>query len=99
MHHEHVPTLREFMEKVPPNKIGELRPGQKNIDLRAVVLCKDRAKELKNKDTLHQCLITDATGKVNCNFYGDVGESLKPGDIIYMIGAYTGVFNQRMVLY
>ena len=53
MHHEHVPTLREFMEKVPPNKIGELRPGQKNIDLRAVVLCKDRAKELKNKDTLH----------------------------------------------
>ena len=47
-HFEHVPTLREFNDKVPPNNIGELRPGIKNIDLKAVVLSKDKAKQLKN---------------------------------------------------
>ena len=70
-----------------PNNIGELRPGLKNLDLKAIVLSKDKAKELKNKDTLHQCLIADQSGKINCNFYGEVGESLKCGDIVYLMGA------------
>jgi hypothetical protein len=47
------PSLREFRDKEPPNTIGELRPGLKNLDLKVVVLSKDKAKELKNKDTLH----------------------------------------------
>ena len=67
--------------------------------MKAIVLSKDKAKELKNKDTLHQCLIADQTGKINCNFYGEVGESLKCGDIVYLMGAYTGVFNGHQVLY
>ena len=98
-HHEHVPSLREFTEKQASNNIGELRPGMKNVDLKAIVLHKDKAKELKNKDTLHQCFIADSTGKINCNFFGEVGESLRCGDIVYLMGAYTGVFNGHMVLY
>ena len=44
-------------------------------------------------------MIADATGKLNCNFYGEVGENLKCGDIVYIMGGYTGIFNGRMVLY
>jgi hypothetical protein len=44
-------------------------------------------------------LVADHTAKINCNFYGDLGESLKPGDIIYLMGAYTSVYKDRMVMY
>ena len=98
-HHEHVPSLREYTDKQAPNKISELKPGNKNIDIKAIVLTKDTAKELKNKDTLHQCLIADSTGKINCNFYGEFGESLKCGDIVYILSGYTGVYNGHQVLY
>ena len=47
------PSLREFKDKIAPNNIGELRPGLKNLDLKVIILSKDKAKELKNKDTLH----------------------------------------------
>ena len=50
---QHTPSLREFNEKVPSHTIGELKPGHKNLDLKAIVLNKDKRKELKNKDTLH----------------------------------------------
>ena len=64
------------MEKSPPNKISELRPGAKSVDIKGIVISKEKAKNLKNGDVLYQCLIPDATGKINCNFYGEVGESL-----------------------
>ena len=44
-------------------------------------------------------MIADQTGKVNCNFYGEVGEGLRCGDIVYLMSAFTGVFGQHMVLY
>lgn len=56
-------------------------------------------KELKNKEVLYQCLVADHTAKINCNFYGEIGESLKLGDIVYLMGAYTSVYKDRMVLY
>ena len=93
------PSLQEFNVKKPSHNIEDLKPGHKNLDLKAIVLNKDKRKELKNKDTLHQCLIADSTGKINCNFYGEVGENLKCGDIVYIMGGYTGIFNGRMVLY
>ena len=44
-------------------------------------------------------MIADNTGKINCNFYGEIGEALKPGDIVFLIGAYTNIYNSKMVLY
>ena len=79
--------------------MGDLRPGLKNLDLKCMILSKDKPKELKNKDTLYQCLIADQTGKINCNFYGEIGDSLRPGDVVYLMGAYTNIYNNRMVLY
>ena len=93
------PTLEQYVAKVAPNKIGELRPGLKNLDLKVIVVSKDRAKELKSGDTLTQCLIADATGTIKCNFYGEVGDSLRCGDIAYLMSAFTGVYGGRMVLY
>ena len=77
-----------------------MKPGHKNVDIKVIVLSKDATKrELKNKDTLYRCVITDNTARIDCNLFGEIGESVKPGDILYIIGAYVGIFNFRMVLY
>ena len=72
---------------------------QKSIELKVVLLSKDVPKELKNKEILYQCLVADHTGKIQCNFYGEIGECIKPGDIIYLAGAYTSIYKDHMVLY
>ena len=36
---------------------------------------------------------------INCNFYGEAGQALKSGDIVFLLGAYTSVYKDRMVLY
>eukprot|EP00806_Schmidingerella_arcuata_P009015 Macronucleus_9332.p1 GENE.Macronucleus_9332~~Macronucleus_9332.p1 ORF type:complete len:105 (+),score=7.45 Macronucleus_9332:1-315(+) len=36
---------------------------------------------------------------INCNFYGDAGQAIKTGDIVFLLGAYTSVYKDRMVLY
>lgn len=46
-------TLNELSQREAPNKIAELRPLMKNLDLKVIVLTKDVPKELKNKETLH----------------------------------------------
>ena len=48
---------------------------------------------------MYQCLVADQKGKINCNFYGEVGKELNPGDIVFLISAYTSVYKDRMVLY
>ena len=79
--------------------MSELKPQQKNLDLKVIILTKDQPKELKNKEVLYQCLVADQTAKINCNFYGEIGEALRPGDIVYLMGAYTSLYKDKMVLY
>ena len=71
----------------------------KNLDLKVMILTKDSPKELKNKEVLYQCLIGDHTAMCNCNFYGEAGKELQPGDIVFLMSAYTSVFKDKMVLY
>ena len=54
---------------------------------------------LKNNDKLTQFIVADDTASIRCNFFGDIGESLKPGEIIYMNGAYTSLYKDMLVLY
>ena len=94
-----VPSLREFQEKQPSHTLSELRPQAKNLDLKVVILTKDQPKELKNKEVLYQCLVADETAICQCNFYGEAGKELHPGDIVFLMAAYTSVYKDKMVLY
>ena len=64
-----------------------------------MILTKDQPKELKNKEVLYQCLVADRTAMCNCNFYGEAGQELQPGDIVFLLSAYTSVYKDKMVLY
>ncbi len=92
-------SYEEVNSRVVQNCIAELRPPQKSIELKVIIMSKDAPKELKNKEILTQCLVADHSGKVLCNFYGELGQKLRPGDIVYLSGAYTSLFKDHMVLY
>ena len=87
------------MDKRSSHALVELKPQMKNLDLKVIVLTKDLPKELKNKEVLYQCVVADQTGMINCNFYGEAGQAIKTGDIVFLLGAYTSVYKDRMVLY
>jgi hypothetical protein len=36
---------------------------------------------------------------INCNFYGEAGKELVPGDIVFLMAAYTSLYKDKMVLY
>lgn len=36
---------------------------------------------------------------IACNFYGEAGKELRPGDIVFLMSAYTSVYKDKMVLY
>lgn len=36
---------------------------------------------------------------INCNFYGEAGKELAPGDVVFLMAAYTSLYKDKMVLY
>ncbi len=46
-------SLSELQAREPPNKIIELKPQMKNLDLKVIVIEKGQGKELKNKEWLY----------------------------------------------
>ena len=43
--------------------------------------------------------MADDSASVKCNFFGEVGESFKPGEIVYMNGAYASNYKNMLTLY
>ena len=80
-------------------KIIDTKPGDKNLEVKFIILEKLMTVNLKNDDKLTQFLVADETASIKWNFFGEVGESFKPGDIIYMNGAYTSLYKGMLVLY
>ena len=67
--------------------------------MKVVILTKDAPKPLKNNEVLYQCLVADSTAMINCNFYGEAGKELAPGDVVFLMAAYTSLYKDKMVLY
>ncbi len=82
-----------------PNKnICELNPGDKNLDLKVMLI--HQATKNKLKDTkLTQFLAADQTGSILCNFFDEWGDKVKEGDILFLKTAYVSVYKNNMILY
>ena len=44
-------------------------------------------------------MVADPTGSIYFNAYDDIGEALKPGDIIYTKNAYLSLYKNMNILY
>ena len=54
---------------------------------------------LKNGNKITTFLIGDDSGSIYCNFFDNVSNFIKEGDILFITGAYSSIFDNRIVLY
>ena len=65
--------------------LTDLRPYAKALSCRFIVLRQtDEPKMVKEGGAVFTFLVADASGSVIANFWNEVGDSVKPGDIILL---------------
>ena len=88
------------MEYKTNKKVKEIKNGDKNIDIIVILIKKIIDKHnLKNGSCITTFLVGDETGSIHCNFYDNVSEYIKEGDVLYITGAFSSLFNNHIVLY
>jgi ssDNA-binding replication factor A large subunit len=86
--------------KQPTHTIINLKPLEKNIELKVVVLEKQGAtQQTRNQTKITRFLVADHTASIFISIYDDLGDILLPGDVLYINGAYTSMFQNEMILY
>ena len=99
MHSEYPFSMKEALEKAPKHNIANLLPTQKEIELKVIVLEMKNSFNTKNQQKITQFLVADHSGSILCNFFGQIGTCIVPGDILFIIGAYASLFKTSLVLY
>ena len=87
------------MEIKTNKKVGEIKHGDKNIDILVILIKIIGKHNLKNGGTITTFLVGDETGSIHCNFFDNVSNYIKDGDVLYITGAYSTLFNNHIVLY
>jgi hypothetical protein len=80
-------------------RITDVKPGDKNLDIKVILLNLVIKNKLKNESKLAQFLVADNSGSILCNFFDDVGDSITEGDVIYLKSCYASIFKNKMILY
>jgi hypothetical protein len=80
-------------------KICDIKPYDKNIDIKILVLQLLSRNKSKNDIKITTFLVADYSGSINCNFFEDVGEMINEGDILFLKSAYASIFKNNLILY
>jgi hypothetical protein len=90
----------KILSDFKPNKfIKDLKPGDKNLDMKFILIEKKHKTKTKNESTIQQYLVADETGCVLCNFFDDFGNFINEGDICLIRNGYASVFKNNLILY
>lgn len=66
--------LNSLVFKEPTHKISMLKPHEKNLELKAIILERVETVLIKNKQsTIHKFLISDQTGSIFLNLFDEKG--------------------------
>lgn len=65
--------LSHLTSKNTSHQIRTLKPGDKNVELRVIVLCKKDQFVTKNQISLTSFVVADSTGSITANFYNHNG--------------------------
>ena len=79
--------------------VKDIKSGDKNIDIKVILIKQLDKHKIKNGDTITTFLVGDETGSIHCNFYDNVSEYIKEGDVLYINGAFATLFKNHIVLY
>ena len=80
-------------------KVKDICNGDKSIDIQVILIKNLGQYNLKNGSHITTFLVGDETGCINCNFFDNVSKYIKEGDVLYITGAYSSLYNNHIVLY
>ena len=80
-------------------KVVEIKNGDKNIDIKVILIKFIASNNLKNGNKITTFLVGDESGSIHCNFFDNVSNYIKEGDILFITGAYSSLFDNHIVLY
>ena len=92
-------TAEDAMKKEVRHFIGKLKPQDRNLELKVILVKVLGNFETRSHQQITQYLVADSSGSILCNYFGDIGKKMRAGDIVYMDGAYTTIFDGHMILY
>lgn len=81
--------------------IIDLKPNQENVNVKGRVLETSPPHVINTKKgprTISNAVLGDATGRVEVTLWGEKAGSLKNGEVIEVIGAWTTVFRGKVQL-
>jgi hypothetical protein len=86
-------------EYISNKKIIDIKPYDKNIDIKVIVIGLVSRNKLKSDITITTFHVADYSGSIHCNFFEDVGEIINEGDILFLRSAYATIFKNNLILY
>lgn len=88
-----------FFYSAPNKKISDLKPGDKNLDMKVILVNLISRNSIKKDFRITQFLVADPSGSIFCNFFDDTGDNLNEGDIIFLKTSYASIFKNNLILY
>ena len=79
----------------PSPKIGELKPGIENINIRGRIISVSPPKTIQTKNglrTISEAVIGDETGRVRVTLWGKHAGTLKEGEAVEIRNAWTSAY-------
>ena len=67
-------NLNHLIEREPSHHIYNLKPRDKNLELKVIILDEIERISTKQKNTIYKYLVADQTGSMYANFYDVEGE-------------------------
>jgi len=83
------------LESKPSLKIGELKPGIENVNVRGRVLSVTPSRTIQTKSglrTISEAVIGDETGRVKVTLWGKHAGTLKEGEVVEITNAWTSAY-------
>ena len=80
-------------------RIIEIKNGDKNINIKVILIKFLKSSIIKNGSKITTFLVGDESGTIHCNFFDNVSNFIKEGDILNITGAYSSLFDNSIVLY
>ena len=92
-------TYENLTRKEIRHRLAEIRPGDKGLELKLICLEKLKSMPTREGGILTTFRVADSSGSMHCNFFGEFGQSLEEGNIIYATSFTANTYKDQLLLY
>ncbi|KAL4450934.1 hypothetical protein ABPG74_011776 [Tetrahymena malaccensis] len=91
--------LDSLINRQPSHQIKNIKPFDKNIELKFIVLSKSPPIKTKQGTIMTPMIIADSTGCIQMNVFDDYGTLIQESNTCYTQNAYATMYKDRLILY